>query len=53
MILSQYIRGHLYWQPGWTLWRVKPAAVTGGLFMKHPNLNGISIGGPFFANPIG
>lgn len=25
----------------------------GGLFMEQPNLNGTSIGGPFFANPIG
>lgn len=51
----------VYWQNRqlgfsfvWTSWHSKTTAVAaGGLFMKYPNLNGISVGGPFFANPIG
>lgn len=29
------------------------AAPTGGLFMKQANLDGLNVGGPFFANPVG
>lgn len=29
------------------------AASSGGLFMKQASLNGINVGGPFFANPLG
>lgn len=29
------------------------AAPSGGLFMKQANLDGLNIGGPFFANPVG
>ena len=36
----------------YVVWYGKEAAV-GGLFMKQPSLNGISVGGPFFANPLG
>ncbi len=25
----------------------------GALFMEHPDLTGLAVGGPFFANPIG
>lgn len=55
MMVNLVNRAHLYaFGLGWTIWIAKPAAApSGGLFMRQPNLNGISVGGPFFANPIG
>ncbi len=34
-------------------WNVDYDSGASAVFMKHPDLNGITVGGPFFANPIG
>lgn len=56
MIVYHQIRGfmRLYGANWMTMrGRTKPPAAGGGLFMEQPNLNGLNVGGPFFANPIG